>query len=89
MICVISIIILLLVAGISIISFWQTNSSFVQNDDKNLDWGLIIAYSLLFGSISASIFLIVFIQLYKVKQRKSMWHRDKSGAAARAASTGT
>ena len=72
MICVISIIILLLVAGISIISFWQTNSSFVQNDNKNLDWGLIIAYSLLFGSISASIFLIVFIQVYKVKQRKSI-----------------
>ena len=72
MICIISIIILLLVAGISIISFWQTNSSFVQNDDKKLDWGLIIAYSLLFGSISASIFLIVFIQVYKVKQRKSI-----------------
>ena len=45
MICVISIIILLLVMGISIISFWQTNSSFVQNDDKKLDWGLIVAYS--------------------------------------------
>ena len=72
MICIISIIILLVVAGISIISFWQTNSSFVQSDDKELDWGLIIAYSMLFGSISASIFLIVFIQVYKVKQRKSI-----------------
>ena len=69
---IISIVILAIISGLSVITLWKTQPTFIEDKNNDIDWGLVVAYSILFGTISASIFLIVYIQVYKVKQRKSL-----------------
>ena len=69
---IISIVILIIISGLSVITLWKTQPTFIEDKNNDIDWGLVVAYSILFGTVGASIFLIVFIQVYKVKQRKSI-----------------
>ena len=72
LIMIISLVLLAIISGLSVIILWQTHPDFIKDDNNNIDWGLATAYGILFGTISASIFLIVYIQIYKVRQRKSI-----------------
>ena len=72
LIMIISLVLLAVISGLSVIILWQTRYDFIKDDNNNIDWGLVTAYGILFGTISASILLIVYIQVYKVRQRKSL-----------------
>ena len=69
---IVSLITIIIIFTISMVCLWKMPASFVQNDQKDLDWGLIIAYSALFGFLSGSLVLIIGIQVIEVKQRKQM-----------------
>ena len=67
---ILSIITVIIIFGISMISLWKTKPSWVQNDKKELDWGLVSAYSILFAFLVGSVTLIIGLQFYALKQRK-------------------
>ena len=67
---ILSIITVIIIFGITIISLWKTKPSWVQNDNKELDWGLVSAYSILFSFLAGSLTLIIGLQFIKLKQRK-------------------
>jgi len=69
---IVSILTVIVIFAISMLCLWKMPPSFVQNDQKDLDWGLIGAYSTLFGFLSGSLVLIIGIQVMEVKQRKQM-----------------
>ena len=70
-----SIIIFLIIFGLSILTLYKVLPEWVKDDKDNINWGTIIGYSVLFGAF-AGISLAITILQHKLKKktRKKEWN---------------